>query len=196
MVDGQALEVTLPMCLEPGATGARLYLTRQNGGELLRAGDFASSAPTITFATLPALGRPAQFAHLSLVQGPDHAPLSKRHGASSVGEFRARGILPEALSNYLALLGWSLDGETEIFTMETMLEHFRLERVSASPATFDRDKLDWMNQHWINHLLSVDDLATRCLPFLIDAGTIRRFPTPASSAACSRPVLYGFSSPL
>lgn len=65
VVDGQALEVTLPMCLEPGATGARLYLTRQNGGELLRAGDFASSAPTITFATLPALGRPAQFAHLS-----------------------------------------------------------------------------------------------------------------------------------
>nr|MBA2289623.1 glutamate--tRNA ligase [Chloroflexia bacterium] len=84
--------------------------------------------------------------------------------------------LPEALLNYLALLGWSLDDHTEIFTMDDLLKHFTIERVSASSATFDRDKLDWMNQHWINHLLTVDDLALRCLPFLIEAGTIEDGP--------------------
>lgn len=112
------------------------------------------------------------FAHLPLILAPTGGKLSKRHGGASVREFREGGYLPEALLNYLALLGWSLDDKTEIFTMDDLLEHFTIERVSASPATFDRNKLDWMNQHWINHMLTVDDLTVRCLPFLIDAGTI------------------------
>ncbi len=78
--------------------------------------------------------------------------------------------------NYLALLGWSLDGKTEFFTMDDLLEHFTIERVSASPSTFDRDKLDWLNQQWINHHISVESLAERVLPFLIEAGTIEDGP--------------------
>ncbi|MDQ4045227.1 MAG: glutamate--tRNA ligase, partial [Chloroflexota bacterium] len=116
------------------------------------------------------------FAHMPLILAPTGGKLSKRHGGSSVREFREVGYLPEALLNYLALLGWSLDDHTEIFTMDDLLEHFTIERVSASPATFDRNKLDWMNQHWINHLLTVEDLATRCLPFLMEAGTIEQGP--------------------
>ncbi len=116
------------------------------------------------------------FAHMPLILAPTGGKLSKRHGGASLTEFREAGYLPEALLNYLALLGWSLDGETEIFTMDDLLEHFTLERVSASPATFDRNKLDWMNQHWINHLLTVDDLATRCLPILMEAGMIEQGP--------------------
>jgi len=116
------------------------------------------------------------FAHLPLILAPAGGKLSKRHGGASVQEFREGGYLPEALLNYLALLGWSLDDHTEIFTMDDLLKRFTIERVSASSATFDRDKLDWMNQHWINHLLTVDDLALRCLPFLIEAGTIEDGP--------------------
>ena len=120
------------------------------------------------------------FAHMPLILAPTGGKLSKRHGGASVQEFREGGYLPEALLNYLALLGWSLDDKTEIFTIEELLEHFTIERVSASPATFDRNKLDWMNQHWINHLLTVEDLAARCLPFLIEAGTIQNGPTDAT----------------
>jgi glutamyl-tRNA synthetase len=120
------------------------------------------------------------FAHMPLILSPTGGKLSKRHGGASVRQFREAGYLPEALLNYLALLGWSLDGETEIFTMDDLLKHFRLERVSASPATFDRDTIDWMNQYRINHMLTVDDLAVRCLPFLIDAGTIEPGPADAS----------------
>ena len=120
------------------------------------------------------------FAHMPLILAPTGGKLSKRHGGSSVREFREAGYLPEALLNYLALLGWSLDDHTEIFTMDDLLEHFTIERVSASPATFDRNKLDWMNQHWINHLLTVDDLATRCLSFLMESGTIEQGPADAS----------------
>ena len=120
------------------------------------------------------------FAHMPLILAPTGGKLSKRHGGASVRDFREGGYLPEALLNYLALLGWSLDDHTEIFTMDDLLEHFTIERVSASPATFDRNKLDWMNQHWINHLLTVDDLAVRCLPYLIEAGTIEQGPADAT----------------
>ncbi|HYH13460.1 MAG TPA: glutamate--tRNA ligase [Thermomicrobiales bacterium] len=120
------------------------------------------------------------FAHMPLILAPTGGKLSKRHGGASVADFREGGYLPEALLNYLALLGWSLDDKTEVFTMDGLLEHFTIERVSASPATFDRNKLDWMNQHWINHLITVEDLALRCLPFLIEAGTIADGPVDES----------------
>jgi glutamyl-tRNA synthetase len=92
------------------------------------------------------------YAHLPLLHGTDGKPLSKRHGAVSVQEFRSAGYLPEALRNYLALLGWGHDAETTFFTTEELIEHFRLERVSRSPAVFDEQKLRWMNGHYIRNL--------------------------------------------
>jgi glutamyl-tRNA synthetase len=109
-------------------------------------------------------------AHMPLILAPGGGKLSKRHGSTAMEEFRAQGYLPEALMNYLALLGWSYDGQTELFSKEELLEKFTLERVSPSPATFDYAKLRWFNQHYINHILSVDDLTERVVPWLAAAG--------------------------
>ena len=89
-----------------------------------------------------------QFAHMPMILAPDKTKLSKRHGAASVMDYRELGVLPEALMNYLALLGWSLDGSSEIFARDELIESFDLSRVSKSDAVFDRAKLDWLNgQH-------------------------------------------------
>ena len=93
-----------------------------------------------------------RFAHLSLVLGPDHTPLSKRHGATSVSEFRERGYLPEALTNYLALIGWSPrsgEGDAELMPMDEMARRFALEDVGHSAGVFDPEKLAWMNRHYM-----------------------------------------------
>jgi glutamyl-tRNA synthetase/nondiscriminating glutamyl-tRNA synthetase len=90
-----------------------------------------------------------RFAHLSLVLGPDHAPLSKRHGATSVAEFRAHGYLPEALVNYLAILGWSPGEGREIIDVREMARRFEVQDVSRSAAVFDPPKLAWMNRHYM-----------------------------------------------
>ena len=91
-----------------------------------------------------------EFAHLSTILGPDKARLSKRHGATSIASFREMGILPEALANYLALLGWGAEGGTrETFTMTELAKEFTLERVTASPAIFDFSKLHWLNRHYL-----------------------------------------------
>lgn len=119
---------------------------------------------------------PPIFAHMPLILSPNGGKLSKRHGGVSLNDFREAGYLPEALLNYFALLGWSLDGKTEIYSFDDLLKYFTIERVSASPSTFDRDKLDWLNQQWINHQLSVEDLAVRVLPWLIAAGTVEDGP--------------------
>jgi nondiscriminating glutamyl-tRNA synthetase len=92
---------------------------------------------------------PPQFAHLSLVMGPDHAPLSKRHGATSVAEFRERGYLPEALVNYLALIGWSPGGGEELLPIEELARRFNIEDVGHSAGVFDQEKLAWMNRHYM-----------------------------------------------
>jgi glutamyl-tRNA synthetase len=111
-----------------------------------------------------------QLAHTPLILAPGGGKLSKRHGATSMEEFRLQGYLPEALMNYLALLGWSYDATTEIFSKADLLEKFTLERVSPSPATFDYKKLLWFNQYYINHILTLDDLTARVVPFLAGAG--------------------------
>jgi glutamyl-tRNA synthetase len=91
-----------------------------------------------------------EFAHLSTILGADRERLSKRHGATSIASFRAMGYLPEALVNYLALLGWGAeDGRTETFTLGELTRAFTLERVTPSPAVFDFDKLNWLNRHWL-----------------------------------------------
>ena len=91
-------------------------------------------------------------AHLSMILGPDRSRLSKRHGAASVEEFRAAGYVPQALVNYLALLGWSWDGETEIMTRDELVERFSLDRVNPAPAVFDHQKLAWMNGAYLRAL--------------------------------------------
>jgi len=111
--------------------------------------------------------------HLPLILSPDgKGKLSKRHGATGVLEFKRQGYLPEAMLNYLALLGWAYDAEREIFSIEELLEKFRLEEVNPHPARFNFEKLLWMNQYYINHVLSLDELARRCVPLLQQAGLL------------------------
>jgi glutamyl-tRNA synthetase/nondiscriminating glutamyl-tRNA synthetase len=112
---------------------------------------------------------PPTFAHLSLVLGPDHSPLSKRHGATSVVEFRSRGYLPEALVNYLALVGWSPGGGDELLPLEEMARRFSLDGVSHSAGIFDVEKLAWVNRHYLKHA-DRDRLCTLSVPFLREAG--------------------------
>jgi nondiscriminating glutamyl-tRNA synthetase len=112
---------------------------------------------------------PPRFAHLSLVLGPDHSPLSKRHGATSVAEFRARGYLPEALVNYLALIGWSPGGGDEILPLDEMARRFSIEAVGHSAGVFDEEKLAWINRHYLREADPVR-LASLSVPFLQQAG--------------------------
>jgi glutamyl-tRNA synthetase len=116
-------------------------------------------------------GRPPEYAHLPQVLGQDGKPLSKRHGSTSVEAFREQGILPEALMNYLALLGWSLDEKTTFLSRDELIGSFDLSRVSSNPAAFDPQKLEWMNNHYIQSL-DDDDLAARCMRFLAEDGLL------------------------
>src|SRR5687767_431349 len=114
---------------------------------------------------------PPIFAHLSLVMGPDHAPLSKRHGATSVKEFRDKGYLPEALVNYLALIGWSPGHNEELLPADELARRFKLENVSHAAGVFDEDKLAWANRHYLK-LCAPDRLAQLMEPYLRHAGYI------------------------
>ncbi|MBI2054543.1 MAG: glutamate--tRNA ligase [Candidatus Sungbacteria bacterium] len=117
-----------------------------------------------------ALGwQPPKFAHLPLLLGTDRSKLSKRHGATSVIEFRKEGYLPEALINFLALLGWNPGGEQEIFSLNELIEKFSLDKVNKSGAIFDIAKLDWMNGEYI-HKMAVSKLADLLSPFMDNAG--------------------------
>ncbi len=111
------------------------------------------------------------FGHLSLVLGPDHAPLSKRHGATSVAEFRDRGVLPEALVNALALLGWSPGQDLEILPLADMGTRFDLSTVSHSAAVFDVPKLAWLNRHYMKEA-APGRIAREVLPYFVKAGTL------------------------
>ena len=111
------------------------------------------------------------FAHLSMISGADGKKLSKRHGATSVEAFRDEGYLPEALLNYLALLGWSLDGETTVISAEVLKAQFSLDRVSKSPAIFDFEKLEWMNGVYIREMRP-DAFVARMFPWLEEAGSL------------------------
>ncbi len=97
--------------------------------------------------------------------GPDHSPLSKRHGATSVAEFRARGYLPEALTNYLALIGWSPGEGEELVPIEQLAPRFRLQDVGHSAGVFDIDKLAWVNRHYLK-VAAPERLARLSLPYL------------------------------
>jgi len=115
--------------------------------------------------------KPPLFGHVSMVLGPDHAKLSKRHGATSVGEFRERGYLPEALANYLALIGWSPGENEELLPLEDLARRFRIEDVGKSAGVFDPEKLAWVNRHYLK-LASPQRLAELTLPFLRQHGWV------------------------
>jgi glutamyl-tRNA synthetase len=119
---------------------------------VVRGEDHLSNTPR-QLLVLQALGSPAPlYAHLPLLHGTDGKPLSKRHGAASVQELRDAGYLPDAVRNYLALLGWGYDETTTFFSTAELVEKFSLERVSRSPAVFDEQKLRWMNGRYIREL--------------------------------------------
>ena len=117
---------------------------------VIRGDDHISNTPR-QVAIYQAFGWPVpEFAHLSTILGPDRERLSKRHGATSISTFRQMGYLPEALVNYLALLGWGAeDGKSETFTLAELAPIFTLGRVTPSPAVFDFDKLNWLNRHYL-----------------------------------------------
>lgn len=117
---------------------------------VIRGDDHLSNTPK-QVALYEALGWPVpEFAHLSTILGSDRERLSKRHGATSIANFRDMGVLPEALTNYLALLGWAPTGGTrEIFSPKELIKEFSLQRVTPSPAVLDMEKLYWLNRHYI-----------------------------------------------
>lgn len=137
---------------------------------VIRGDDHVSNTPK-QVAIYEAFGWKApEFAHLSTILGSDRERLSKRHGATSIASFREMGYLPEALVNYLALLGWGAEGGTrETFTPEELIREFKLERVTVSPAVFDMAKLDWLNRHYLK-LRPIGDVAALAWPYFEQAG--------------------------
>ena len=136
---------------------------------VIRGEDHLSNTPKHV-PLFAALGGPVPvFAHLPLILGTDKKRLSKRTGATSVEEFRDQGLLPEALYNYLALLGWSPGDDREVMTRDEMIEAFTTERLNASAAVFDPDKLAWMNGHYMSSV-PLEEVVERVRPFLAGAG--------------------------
>ncbi len=143
---------------------------------ILRGDDWISSTPKRILLYQAFGWEPPIYVHVPLVLGPDGKKLAKRHGAVSVDEFSRQGYLPEALFNYLAMLGWAPGegDEQEIFTKAELIERFDVNRINLSSAIFSYDKLNWMNGMYIR-ALSEDELLERLIPFWADAGWI---PTP------------------
>lgn len=138
---------------------------------VLRGDDHISNTPK-QILLYEALGHePPTFAHVPMILGPDGKRLSKRHGATAVGEYQTRGILPEALDNFLALLGWNPgEGEDqEIFTLDELTRRFSLDGINKKSAVFDTAKLEWMNAQYIVRM-SLDELEQRLTPFLFADG--------------------------
>jgi len=132
---------------------------------VIRAEEWLSSVPRHKLL-YQALGYEIpQMAHLPMILGPDRAKLSKRHGAVSITEYQEQGYLPEAMLNFLALLGWSLDDKTELLSRQELIASFSLERVSKTAAIFNQEKLDWMNGVFLREL-SHEELSKKIMPFL------------------------------
>jgi glutamyl-tRNA synthetase len=136
---------------------------------VIRGDDHISNTPK-QILILSALGAEIPiYAHVPMINGPDGKRLSKRHGSVSVDDFREAGYLPETIMNFVALLGWAPDGETTIMSRDELIERFSLDRVGASPATFDYDKLDWMNGVYLRGLPAAE-YADRLVAFVLEQG--------------------------
>jgi nondiscriminating glutamyl-tRNA synthetase len=119
-----------------------------------------------------ALGYPVpRFAHIPMILGPDRARLSKRHGATSVEQYREIGVVREAFVNYLALLGWGYDDKQQLFSIDELVDKFTLERVSKNAAIFDPKKLEWMNGKYIRDF-DLERVVQECLPYLVSANLL------------------------
>jgi glutamyl-tRNA synthetase len=126
--------------------------------QVIRGDDHISNTPKQVLL-YEALGAPVpEFAHVPLILGPDKKRLSKRHGATAVGEYETQGYLPEAMVNFLALLGWSPGGNQEVFSREELIERFTLDGISGGNAVFNTEKLDWFNQQHLVRLANDDVL--------------------------------------
>lgn len=136
-----------------------------------------------------ALGAPKpQFAHISLILNTEGHKMSKRDGDTAVLDYRDKGYLPEAVVNFIALLGWAPPGEQEYLTMDELVENFSLERVSKSPAVFDLNKLNWINAKYIRQA-APERLAELCFPYLREAGV---FPAEGEISAAQRQWVIDF----
>jgi glutamyl-tRNA synthetase len=141
---------------------------------VLRGDDHLNNTPR-QIQMYDALGyQTPKFGHLSMILGPDKARLSKRHGATSIMEYKEMGFLPEAMVNYLVRLGWS-SGDQEIFSIGEMVEKFSLDSISSSAAVFNPDKLKWLNHHYINNKLP-EDIAGLLAGLLEKAGLVSDAP--------------------
>lgn len=138
---------------------------------VIRAEEHLSNTPR-QILIYDALGfKKPQFAHVSLILGHDRTKMSKRHGATWVEQYRDLGYLPEAIVNFLALMGWSPEGDEEFFTIEELISQFSLERVSKNPAVFDNEKLNWMNSQYIKKA-SIERITDMAIPHLKKAELI------------------------
>ena len=139
---------------------------------VIRGDEHLSNTPS-QIQMYKALGwEPPIFAHLSMILGPDGSKLSKRHGATSVLEYKQQGYLPHTLRNYLALLGWSTTDSQQLFTDEDLIAKFDLEGCQKNPATFDPVKLNWMNGEYMRKLSREGAASTQAEPFLKAAGLL------------------------
>ncbi len=132
---------------------------------VLRADEWLSSTPRHVLLYGALNWQAPQFAHLPMILGPDRAKLSKRHGATTITEYQRQGYLPEAMVNFLALLGWSFDDKTELLSREELIKHFSLERVGKTAAIFNKDKLEWMNGVYLRNL-NLGEFVLQAMPFL------------------------------
>jgi glutamyl-tRNA synthetase len=132
---------------------------------VLRAEEWLSSTPRHVLLYQALDWQAPQFAHLPMILGPDRAKLSKRHGAANINEYQNDGYLPDAMVNFLALLGWSLDDRTELLSREELIRHFSLERVGKTGAIFNKEKLEWMNGVYVRRL-GLEEFVQRAMPFL------------------------------
>jgi glutamyl-tRNA synthetase len=136
---------------------------------VLRAQEWLSSTPLHVIMYQSFGWTPPEYCHLPMVMGQDGKKLSKRHGATSIDEFRKQGYLPEALLNYVALLGASYEEGKEIYTPDELAQRFSLEKLNKAPAVFDYKKLEWYNGQYIR-MKSDGELARLCLPYAKEAG--------------------------
>ncbi len=136
---------------------------------VIRGDDHTSNTPRQILAYNALGAKPPVFAHIPMILGEDGTRLSKRHGATSVADYRKRGYLPETLLNFLALLGWSPGNDLELMSRDEMVEKFTLDRVNKTSARFDNTKLDWMNGQYIINTPAAD-LAPTFKPFLNEKG--------------------------
>jgi glutamyl-tRNA synthetase len=129
---------------------------------VIRGEDLLSSTPKHILLAQAMGAEPATYAHLSLLMGPDGKKLSKRHGDTAMSAYREAGLLPEAINNYLALLGWSLGDDEDVASLDEMISRFDLHSVSKNPAVFDPQKLEWLNGVYIRNM-SDDDFVVNTL---------------------------------